>query len=95
MLNPPAPSLPKTTRTEMPVLCGEAKRVLAAPPKAISPFGGRASFISFLGQIGFAREGQPRLPFAEPTANNAILRAPALTAFLLSGGVGAPRFAQL
>jgi len=41
-------------------------------PKAISPFGGLASFISFLGQIGFARQVQAHLPFSEPTSNNAI-----------------------
>jgi hypothetical protein len=31
-----------------------------------------ASFISFLGQIGFARQVQQHLPFAEPTSNNVI-----------------------
>ena len=63
-------------------------------PKAISPFGGLASFISFLWQIYFAREVQRRLPFAEPAANNAIPLAHSLTAFLMSVVVCAQRFAH-
>jgi hypothetical protein len=51
------------------LLFGEAKLVLDETPKAISPFGGLASFISFLNQIGFARQVQQHLPFAEPTSN--------------------------
>jgi hypothetical protein len=47
-----------------------------------------------LGQIGFAREVQQRLPFAEPTSNNAIPLAHALTAFLMAVVVGAQRFAH-
>lgn len=63
-------------------------------PKAISPFGGLANFISFLGRIGFAREVQRRMPFAEPASNNAIPLAHSLTAFLMSVVVGARRFAH-
>jgi hypothetical protein len=72
MLKQPDPTLHKTTRTEITSLFGEAKLVLDETPKAISPFGGLASFISFLGQIGFARQVQQHLPFAEPTSNPAI-----------------------
>jgi hypothetical protein len=94
MLKQPEPTLHKTTRTEISSLFGEAKLVLDETPKAISPFGGLASFISFLGQIGFARQVQQHLPFAEPTSNNAIPLAHALTAFLMSVVVGAQRFAH-
>ena len=94
MLKTTAPALHKTTRPEITPLFGAAKRVLAETPKAISPFGGRASFISFLGQIGFAAQVQKPLPFAEPASNNAIPRAHCLTAFLLSVVVGARRFAH-
>lgn len=94
MLKSPDPALHKTTRTEITSLFGEAKLVLDETPKAISPFGGLASFISFLGQIGFAREVQQRLPFAEPTSNNAIPLAHTLTAFLMAVVVGAQRFAH-
>jgi hypothetical protein len=94
MLKQPAPTLHKTTRTEITSLFGEAKLVLEETPKAISPFGGLVSFISFLGQIGFARQVQQHLPFAEPTSNNAIPLAHSLTAFLMSVVVGAQRFAH-
>ena len=94
MLKQPGPTLHKTTRLEITSLFGEAKLVLDETPKAISPFGGLASFISFLGQIGFAREVQQHLPFAEPASNNAIPLAHSLTAFLMSVVVGARRFAH-
>ena len=94
MLKQPEPTLHKTTRTEITSLFGDAKLVLDETPKAISPFGGLASFISFLGQIGFAREVQQHLPFAEPTSNNAIPLAHSLTAFLMSVVIGAQRFAH-
>ena len=94
MLKQPDPTLHKTTRTEITSLFGDAKLVLDETPKAISPFGGLASFISFLGQIGFAGQVQQHLPFAEPTSNNAIPLAHSLTAFLMSVVVGAQRFAH-
>jgi len=94
MLKQPEPTLHKTTRTEITPLFGTAKLVLDETPKAISPFGGLASFISFLGQIGFAAQVQKHLPFAEPTSNNAIPLAHCLTAFLMSVVVGARRFAH-
>jgi len=94
MLKQPQPTLHKTTRTEITPLFGEAKLVLDETPKAISPFGGLASFISFLGQIGFAREVQQHLPFAEPASNNAIPLAHSLIAFLMGVVVGARRFAH-
>ena len=58
MLKQSGPTLHKTTRPEITSLFGEAKLVLDETPKAISPFGGLASFISFLGQIGYARQVQ-------------------------------------
>jgi len=94
MLLKPDPAPHKTTRTEITSLFGDAKLVLDETPKAISPFGGLASFISFLGQIGFAPEVQRRMPFPEPTSNNAIPLAHCLTAFLMSAVAGAQRFAH-
>ena len=94
MLKPPDPTLHKTTPTKITALFGETKLVLEETPKAISPFGGLASFISFLGEIGFAREVQRHLPFAEPTSNNAIPLAHSLTASLMAVVVGAQRFAH-
>jgi len=94
MLKQPEPTLHKTTHTEFTSLFGGAKLVLDETPKAISPFGGLASFISFLGQIDFARQIQKHLPFAEPASNNAIPLAHCLTAFLMSVVAGARRFAH-
>src|ERR1039457_465230 len=90
----PGPTLHKTTRPEITSLFGEAKLVLDETPKAVSPFGGLASFISFLGQIGFARQGEQHRPFAEPTSNNAIPLAHSRTAFVMAVVVGAQRFAH-
>lgn len=94
MLKQPEPTLHKRTRTEITPLFGEAKLVLDETPKAISPFGGLASLVSFLGQIGFAQQVQRLLPFAEPTSNNAIPLAHCLVAFLMAVVVGARRFAH-
>jgi hypothetical protein len=94
MLKQPRPAPHETTRTESTSLFGQTKLVLGETPKAISPFGGLASFIAFLGQIGFAPEVQRHLPFAEPTSHNAIPLAHCLTAFLMSVVVGAQRFAH-
>jgi hypothetical protein len=73
MLETPDPTPHKASRTEMTSLFGETKQVLDEKPKAISPFGGLASFIAFLRQIGFAKEVQRHLPFAEPTSNSRLL----------------------
>lgn len=94
MLKSTSPTPHKTTRTEISALLGHAKLVLDETPKAISPFGGLASFIAFLGQIGFAPEVQRHLPFPEPTSNNALPLAHCLSAFLMSVVVGAQRFAH-
>jgi len=94
MLKQPDPTPHKTTRTEITSLFGDAKLVLDETPKAVSPFGGLASFVSFLGSIGFAQVVQRHLPFTAPTSNNAIPLAHSLTAFLLSVVVGAQRFAH-
>jgi hypothetical protein len=94
MLKQPNPTPHKTTGLKMNSLFGKAKLVLEETPKAVSPFGGLASFISFLGQIDFAGQVQRHLPFAEPASNNAIPLAHSLTAFLMSVVVGARRFAH-
>ena len=92
MLEQPEPTLHKTTHAEITSLFGDTKLILDETPKAISPFGGLASFVSFLGQIGWARQVQQHLPFAEPISNNAIPLAHSLTAFMMSVVCGARRF---
>ena len=94
MLKQPSPAPHKTTRSEITSLFGQSKLVLDETAKAISPFGGLASFIAFLGQIGLPEQVQRHLPFLEPTSNNAIPLAHTLTAFLMAVLVGARRFAH-
>lgn len=94
MLNNPASALHKTTRVEFNALFGQTKLLLDETPKAITPFGGLASLLAFLGQIGYAQEVQQHLPFAAPTSNNSIPLAHTLTAFIISVVTGARRFAH-
>lgn len=94
MENNPASALHQTTRVEINALFGQAKLVLEETPKAITPFGGLASLIAFLGQIGFAQQVARHLPFAAPTSPNAIPLAHTLTAFIMAVVVGARRFAH-
>jgi hypothetical protein len=94
MQNNPASDSHKTTRVEISSLFGQAKLHLDETPKAITPFGGLVSFLTFLGQIGYVQQVQQCLPFAAPTSNNAIPLAHTLTAFLVSVVAGARRFAH-
>lgn len=86
--------LHQTTPTQIRPLFGGAKLVLDETPKAISPFGGLASFISFLDRIGYVKELAAALPFEPPTSNNAIPLAHTFTAFLTAVVTGARRFAH-
>ena len=70
-----------------------AKVKLTETPRAVTPFGGLASFIAFLDQIGYARQLQLHLPW-QLTSPNAIPLGHTLTAFLIGVVVGARRFAH-
>jgi hypothetical protein len=94
MLKQSDPTLHKTTQPEITSLFGRTKLILDDTPKAISPLGGWASFISFLGQIGLAAQVREHMPFAEPVSNNASPLAHSLTAFMMSVVCGAQRFAH-
>lgn len=94
MKNDPLSDGHKTTRPEITPLFGSAKILLDETPKAITPFGGLASFIAFLQQIGFARAVEQALPFAAPTSPNAIPLAHTFTAFVMAVVTGASRFAH-
>ena len=84
----------QTTPTEISPLFGGAKLILEETPKPITPFGGLASFLAYLGQMGFVEQLQAALPFADPTSNNAIPLAHTFTAFLTAVVAGARRFAH-
>ena len=72
---------------------GKAKIKLAQTPRAVTPFGGLASFIAFLDQIGYAQQLQAHLPW-QLTSPNAIPLAHTLTAFCIGVMAGARRFAH-
>ena len=70
-----------------------AKVKLRQTPRPVTPFGGLASFIAFLDQIGYACQLQTPLPW-ELTSPNAIPLGHTLTAFIMGVVVGARRFAH-
>lgn len=72
---------------------GKAKIKLTQTPRAVTPFGGLASFIAFLHQRGFAQQGQTPLPW-QLTSGNAIPLAHTFTAFVAGVIPGARRFAH-
>ena len=74
-------------------LFGKTKIKLAQTPRAVTPFGGLASFIAFLDQIGYAQQLQAHLPW-QLTSPNAIPLAHTLTAFCIGVMAGARRFAH-
>jgi hypothetical protein len=74
-------------------LFGKAKIKLSQTPRSVTPFGGLASFIVFLEQIGYAQQIQARLPW-QLTSPNAIPLTHTLTAFCIGVMVGARRFAH-
>jgi hypothetical protein len=74
-------------------LFDSAKVKLTETPRPVTPFGGLASFITFLEQIGYAHQVQTHLPW-QLTSPNAIPLAHTLTAFLIGVVVGARRFAH-
>ena len=74
-------------------LFGKAKVKLSQTPRAVTPFGGLASFVGFLEQIGYAQKLQAHLPW-QLCSPNAIPLAHTLTAFCIGVVVGARRFAH-
>ena len=84
----------KTTPVEISPLFGGAKLELEETPKAITPFGGLASFIAFLDRIGYVGQLKGALPFADPKSNNSIPLADTFTAFVTAVVTGARRFAH-
>jgi hypothetical protein len=94
MQNDPTAYPHQTTPTQISPLFGGAKLVLDETPKAITPFGGLASFIAFLGQINYVEQLEAALPFPAPSSNNAIPLTHTFTAFLTAVITGARRFAH-
>jgi len=74
-------------------LFGKAKVKLTQTPRAVTPFGGLASFIAFLQQRGFVEQVQQQLPW-QLVSPNAIPLAHTFTAFVVGVVTGARRFAH-
>jgi hypothetical protein len=74
-------------------LFGKAKVKLTQTPRAVTPFGGLASFAGFLEQIGCGQQLQLHLPW-QLTSPNAIPLTHTLRAFCLGVIIGARRFAH-
>jgi Transposase DDE domain group 1 len=75
-------------------LFGGPAVLLAETPKAVTPFGGLASFVAFLQQIGFGARVAQAMPFPVPSSPNAIALAHTFTAFFFAVVTGASRFAH-
>jgi len=74
-------------------LFGKAKVKLAQTPRAVTPFGGLASFIAFLQQSGFAQQVERHMPW-QLSSPNAIPLPHTLLAFVIGVITGARRFAH-
>ena len=74
-------------------LFSEAKVKITQTARPVTPFGGLASFIAFLGEIGYNAQLEKHLPW-QLTSPNAIPLAHTLTAFVVGVVVGARRFAH-
>ena len=94
MQNDPTADFHQTAPAKIRRLFGGAKPVLDETPKAITPFGGLARCLEFLGQIGYVDQAQAALPFAPSTSNNAIPLSHTFSAFMVAVVSGARRFAD-
>ena len=77
----------------MNALFGGARIELRQTPKAVTPFGGMAVFLDFLGRIGWSRMLTEHFPFAYRSPNG-IAPAQTFTVFMLAVLSGARRFAH-
>ena len=80
-------------RGEMSAIFGGKKVELRQTVKAVTRFGGRVVFLEFLRKVGFAEKVSGAMRFEWKSAN-AIPAVETFTAFVISVGVGARRFAQ-
>src|SRR6185437_16105136 len=83
----------KPVPREIDALLSGGRLILRETQRAVTPFGGIAVFISFLGKIGFVEAVRRHMPI-RLTSPNHIDPTSTLTAFLVSVLVGARRFAH-
>jgi hypothetical protein len=83
----------KPVPCEITALLSEERLILRETRRAVTPFGGVAVFVSFLGKIGFVEALRQHMPIRWKSPNH-IDPSCTFTAFLLSVLVGARRFAH-
>jgi hypothetical protein len=83
----------KPVPREITALLSEEQLILRETQRAVTPFGGVAVFISFLGKIGFTEALRQHMPIRWKSPNH-IDPSCTFTAFLMSVLVGARRFAH-
>src|SRR5713226_8053813 len=83
----------KPVPREITALLSDERLILRETQRAVTPFGGIAVFILFLGKIGFAEAIRQHMPIRWRSPNH-IDPSCTFTAFLVSVLVGARRFAH-
>jgi hypothetical protein len=83
----------KPVLREITALLSDERLILRETQRAVTPFGGVAVFISFLGKVGFVGAVRKHMPICWKSPNH-IDPASTYTAFLISVLVGAKRFAH-
>jgi hypothetical protein len=83
----------KPVPREIIALLSDERLILRETQRAVTPFGGIAVFISFLGAIGFVKAVREHMPIRWRSPNH-IDPTSTFTAFLISVLVGARRFAH-
>ena len=83
----------KSVPREITALLSDERLILRETKRAVTPFGGIAVFISFLGKIGFVEAIRQHMPICWKSPNH-IDPTVTFTAFLVSVLVGARRFAH-
>jgi len=83
----------KPVPREITALLSDERLILRETQRAVTPFGGVAVFISFLGKIGLVKAVREHMPIRWRSPNH-IDPTSTFTAFLLSVLVGARRFAH-
>ncbi len=83
----------KAVPREIIALLSDERLILRETQRAVTPFGGIAVFISYLGKIGFVEAVRQHMPIRWKSPNH-IDPSSTFTAFLVSVLVGARRFAH-
>jgi hypothetical protein len=86
-------TLDKPVPREISTLLSDERLILRKTQRAVTPFGGLAVFISFLGKIGLVEAVRQHMPVHWRSPNH-IDPTATFTAFLISVLVGAGRFAH-